>query len=39
MEHITAYVVDIWTFNTLGTANYDIIGGVDSIATGTVGAK
>ena len=39
MEHITAYVVDVRTFDALGAADDDVIGGVDTVAAGAVGAE
>ena len=39
MEHVTAYVIEIGAFNTLGTAHHNIIGGVNTVAAGTMGTE
>ena len=39
VQHVTAYVVKIRTFDALGTAYHNIIGRVDAVAAGAVGTE
>ena len=37
--HVAAYIIDIGSLDALGAAHHDVIGGIDAIAAGAVGAQ